>query len=406
MRYLTLGEFQTTEDVELSPGELRDLRAVAPSVAVAPSIGHPGRYDVTPGASVGAINLGTIAIEIRPKLPIDRVLFLVSYALDPRQWRIPPFELAPEATLVEAMIPGFVAQVRRAVAHGMLHGYRTEEDTLTVVRGRLRVNDQVRWHFGLFPPVEVTFDDFTDDVEENRLIKAAIARLGRLSIRSVAARAALRAFDGVLSNVGVVQYDALRLPDVLYTRLNLHYRPAVEMSKLILRSMSIELRHGDVQANSLLLDMNAVFENFVVVALREALQLSVRDFPQGMHSRPALFLDARGTIQLRPDISWWGEKCLFVGAVKYKRINAVGIVHPDLYQLLTYTIAADVPAGLLVYAAGEGEPASHQVVQVGKVLEVVALQLNGPPEEILSQIGAVAARIRELRTSALASCPV
>jgi 5-methylcytosine-specific restriction enzyme subunit McrC len=85
-----------------------------------------------------------------------------------------------------------------------------------------------------------------------------------------------------------------------------------------------------------------------------------------------------------------------VGDVKYKRVNAAGIKHPDLYQLLAYTIAADLPCGLLVYAAGEGEPITHEVVEVEKRLEVVTLDLSGGPDEILEQVRVVADRIHEI----------
>ena len=55
-----------------------------------------------------------------------------------------------------------------------------------------------------------------------------------------------------------------------------------------------------------------------------------------------------------------------------------------------------------VYAAGEDEPASHEVVHAGKRLEVVALDLVGPPDAVLAQIARVAQRIRQLRRLALA----
>ncbi len=74
-----------------------------------------------------------------------------------------------------------------------------------------------------------------------------------------------------------------------------------------------------------------------------------------------------------------------------------GIKNTDLYQLLAYTIAANVPYGLLVYAAGEGEPAYHQVPAVGKTLEVAVLDVKGEPDAILSSIASLAGRIRNLR---------
>lgn len=56
-----------------------------------------------------------------------------------------------------------------------------------------------------------------------------------------------------------------------------------------------------------------------------------------------------------------------------------------------------LPAALLGYAAGEGEPARHEVVQVGKKLPVVALDLAGIPDAVLAQVAGVAERIDELR---------
>lgn len=396
-QFLTLTEYQTNRAVPLSIQERDDLRRVASSVAITPSVGQEGCYDLTPCSLVGAIHLDTLSIEIRPKLPISRVLFLLSYALDPRDWQQTLFDFGKEHSLLEAVILGFVMHVRRAFQRGILQGYRTEEAALMTVRGRLRFDDQIRERFGIFPPAEVRYDEFTPDIEENRLVKAAIARLRRMRIRSDAVRKSLRAFDSVLGTVRLVHYDPRQLPDIHYTRLNEHYRPAVGLAKFILRSMSFEHRHGEVRASAFLVDMNAVVENFVVVALREALRVSEGTFPQGAKNK-RLFLDHDESIPLKPDLSWWdGNRCTFVGDVKYKQLDASGIQHADLYQLLSYTIATDLPGGLLIYAAGEAEAATHRVVHIGKQLDVATIDLRGSPEEILGQVATVAHRIRCLR---------
>jgi len=143
--------------------------------------------------------------------------------------------------------------------------------------------------------------------------------------------------------------------------------------------------------------MDTVFEDFIAVALREALGLSERVFPQGAHGRK-LRLDKAEAVRLRPDLSWWDEGgCVFVGDVKYKRVVANGIEHPDLYQLLAYTVAARLPGGLLIYAAGEADGRIHEVPYADKKLEVVPLSLSGTPEEILEAIEGLAGRVRRLR---------
>lgn len=397
MESLTLVEHRTTPEIRLTMEQRDALRRLVPSITAVPAKGREGAYDLTPGSVIGAVALPGLTIEIRPKIEIDRVLFLLSYAFDPRAWRPDRFLFEHRTGLVEALIPGFVHQVRFAFRRGLLQGYRSEEDALQTVRGRIRIDDQLRRRFGLVPPVEVRFDELTEDIEANRLIRAAVDRLERMPLRFDDSRAALRRIRGALERVTLKEYAPAQLPEIVWDRLNEHYRGAVEMAKLILRSTSFDLRHGVVRAAAFLVDMNEVFETFVAEALREALRLSPRVFPRGARGRD-LWLDHGRAIRLEPDLSWWeGSACVFVGDLKYKRVGAHGIKHPDLYQLLAYTVAAGLSTGLLIYAAGEGEPAAHQVVEVGKRLEVVTLDLSREPRKLLAQVAELAVSVRRLR---------
>ncbi len=118
--------------------------------------------------------------------------------------------------------------------------------------------------------------------------------------------------------------------------------------------------------------MNRLFERFVVRALREALGADDRTLSSGGGTT----LDERGRIRLEPDLSWWPHGT-FVGDVKYKRDDRVA--NPDLYQLLAYATAFDLPGGLLIYA-GKSPPDTH---------------LSGSLPETLACVEKVAARIRQ-----------
>ncbi len=395
MRHLTLREHQTEPEIELSLAERDLLRELVPSLLITPSVGRENCYDLRPGSHVGAVNLGSLSIAILPKIPVSRTMFLISYALAPDSWTERGFDFSEERSLVEAIVPGFVRQVRVALNRGPLESYRTEEASLNTMRGRVRVGDQLRRRYGAYPPVEVTYDEFTEDIEENRLIKAALHRLARMRMRSSAAKRSLRRFDSTLERVRLMSYDPRRLPEVRYTRLNEHYRPAVELAKLILRSGSFELRHGSTRASAFLLDMNAVFENFVVVALREALGATERAFPQGSRGR-RLYLDGNRRILLQPDISWWADTCTFVGDVKYKEVPPGGVIHSDLYQLLAYVIACGLPGGLLIYGSGVASTV-HEAVRAGRTLEVASMDLSNSPESILQQVQDLSDRVKALR---------
>ena len=395
MRNLKLKEYKPRTGVELSVEERDFLRES--KIDVAPTQGAQGRYDLTPGSWIGALRTGSLAVEIRPKIPLDRVMFLISYAFDPSKWRDTGFDFGVEDSLVEAIVPGFVRQVRRAFRRGVLQGYRVEEDAIATVRGRIRFDDQIRQRFGIAPPIEVRYDEFTEDIDPNRIIKAALRRLRRMRLRSRSATNLLRAFDGALASVSAVEYDRARLPAITWTPLNAHYRPAVDLAKLILQSSSFELRRGEVRSTSFLIDMNRVFEDFVVAALRETLGVTQHTLRQGA----TLHLDQADKIDVQPDLSWWKSgQCLFVGDVKYKRLEAGRIKHADLYQLLSYAIAADLPRALLVYASGQGDSGVHEIVHVGKELTVTTLDLEGAPDELLGQVGQLAERISGMKSEA------
>lgn len=395
---LTLTEYSSHIGCKLDPAQCDLLRTIIPSLRIEPSVAGIGLYDLTPGSWIGALRVGGLSIVIRPKIPIDRVLFLLSYSLDPGHWRETSFDLDQSFSLVDAIVPAFVHHIRRAVRRGLLQQYREEEDALYTIRGRLDVTQHMSRRFGLAPPLDVRFDEFTEDHVLHRIIKAALIALERRLVRSRYARLQLHSVLPLFERVRHESFIPSNLPQIHYSRLTAHYRPAVELAKLILRASSFEHHHGLASATAFLMNMNDVFESFVAIALREALGLSEKTFPRGK----ALHLDAEQKVTLRPDVSWWeGGRPVFVGDVKYKALGVAGYQHADLYQLLAYAVAADLPGGLLIYALGEGEPGIHRTRHIDRLLEVRWLDLSGTPPTILASVAETAGAVRRLRRKQL-----
>ena len=288
---------------------------------------------------------------------------------------------------------------RRAFSRGLLHGYVVEEEALQTVRGRIRFDEQIRRRFGIALPVEVRCDEFTEDILANRLVKAAVYRLGRMRLQSPAARKELGRIAGMLDNVSLVEFPHNAVPDVRFDRLNGHYREVVALSRLVLRNSAYEAGRGEVRAMGFLADMNVVFQEFVTQALREALRVSDRVFLE----RNIDSLDDEGGIGLRPDLTWWdGRSCLFVGDAKYKKLTDKTVPNADLHQLLAYVTALDLPGGLLVYAQGEAHEGAYRVRHSNKRLEVAALDLTGRLDEVLDRVRDLAERVKRLRDEARA----
>ncbi|MCY3654994.1 MAG: hypothetical protein OXG95_00040 [Chloroflexi bacterium] len=366
-------------------------------------------YTLRPSSHIGVLTTGDLSVVVRPKIPMDRVMFVLAYALGIWDWARDNTDLDPDADVIEAIVPAFVHHTERAIRRGLRQDYRVEEEALHAVRGRIRFSEQLQRRFAIPLPVEVVYDDFTEDIEENRLLHTAIRLLSRIPVREPRGkkdwRKELRGLLPAFAAVGVGSYRRGSVPEVRYHRLNEHYRPAVELARLIIKSASFELRHGEVTAGSFMVDMNDVFERFLRRALRDALGLSEHAWPSDDGPR-RLTLDTREDIGLVPDLMWRsgpGGSPAFVGDAKYKRIEPDGFRHADVYQMLAYCIASDLPSGLLVYSAKEHEPTSHLIRHIGKTIEIAALDLSRDPKAILEDVGRIAGIVRKHRARGVAS---
>ena len=278
-----------------------------------------------------------------------------------------------------------------------LRGYRKEEDALNTIRGRNRFREQIGRRFGLPLPTEVVYDEFTEDIEQNRLLKTAIDLLGHTFIRSDTTRRELRGLRPAFDMVMLGTYVRGVVPEIRHTRLDEHYRPAVDLARLVIENCSLELLPGEKAGAAFLMDMNRVFERFLYVSLGEALSLTSDEWKRGA----SLKLDQGGIIDVEPDFSWWsadsrtaGTLPCFVGDAKYKKLNEPGFRHGDIYQMLGYCTAADLPSGLLIYASGEGDTGRYRINHTGKTIEVESIDLSSTPTTILREVDRLAERVR------------
>ena len=400
MKHLDLREYEPSKSTALSVAE-RDCLAASPlSLRIEPAQGKDGAYHVIPSSTVGAVEIGDLSVLIRPKIGIPKLLSLACYAIGMYRLQDDHFNFEKDAeTLPDTLALALAAAARRAFSRGLLHGYITEEEALLTVRGRIRFEEQLRRRFGIPLPVEVIYDEFTDDTVENRLVKAAVNRLGEMRLRSSRARRGLGWLAATLENVSYQDFPPTDIPEVSFNQLNQHYRNVVGLSRLILQYSTFESRRGNVRVTGFLMDMNKVFQEFVTVALREELGLSEHSFGE----KNINSLDDAGNVHLRPDLTWRrGGNCLFVGDVKYK-VADNSIPNSDLYQLLAYVTALNLPGGMLIYAKGEVEPTTYNVRHSDKELVVTALDLSGSLDDILRRVADVACRMRAMYESALAT---
>ncbi|MFB9652770.1 McrC family protein [Pseudarthrobacter oxydans] len=351
-----------------------------------------GLWSVSSVSKVGVVSVGEHELYIKPKLPIARLFFLMGYSRSPNYWRDSDVALSANEQLVSSIVGSFIRQVKQATVQGLLQGYKTVHESEPMVRGKLNIPAQIGRRAGLPLPAEVTYDDYTVDIAENRVLLAAsrklltvprLAATDRQSLRKLALK-----FEGVALTAGRTVS-----PPIRFTRLNAHYAPAVVLAEIILKGGSLEQQVGTVTARSFLFDMWEVFEDFVSVALREAMAShggSVDLQYRGKH------LDIGGVVPLRPDIVWRDDQeVLAVLDAKYKAEKNNRFPNADLYQMLAYCTRFNMRAGHLVYAKGECDETFHDIRGADVRLFTHSLDLEAQPNELLGQIERLAAQVVE-----------
>ncbi len=234
-------------------------------------------------------------------------------------------------------------------AGGPLRGYVTCEDALPLVRGRWRTGDQLTRRGGQPLPVEVSFDDYVEDIAENQVLLSAPTRLLRSPGVAAGVLGALRRIVRVLDGVSVIPVGA-PVPVVRPDRRNARYSSALALASLVLSGSSVEQPAGSVVASGFLVDRWWVFEDFVSAALREAF----KTYGGVLVSQYQSTLDVEGTVKIAPDLAWLvdGEARACID-VKHKVEKHGQYPKADLYQMAAYCQRFRLQYGHLVYAVGE-----------------------------------------------------
>ena len=397
MIQIEIGETGPGQPVPVNASQAM-LLARSGVVNAALSTVRAGWWQVSGAGKVGAARIGDVAVSIRPKVPIARLLFLAGYAEFGPAWRTEDVRVDSAADLVPAMADALWRQVARAIHQGLLPGYLEVEESSAVLRGRLRESEQLRRHHGLPLPLEIRHDEFTVDIAENQILRAACERV--LKVPGVRGEALLR-LRRLLREFGDVTPLGRRDPVPAWqaTRLNARYHSALRLAELVLGATSVEHAPGDVAVNGFLLDMPVLFESFVSKALSGFL---AGRYGGRVHSQDWNPFDMAGLVRLRPDLVWKvaGAPVAVVDA-KYKTESPAGYPNADLYQLLAYCTVLGLRHGHLVYAKGSAEAAHHAVRRSGIEIRCHALDLTAQPADLLAQVSQLADHIAERAGAAL-----
>jgi 5-methylcytosine-specific restriction enzyme subunit McrC len=349
-----------------------------------------GQVKVTTHSWVGVARFSAMEIHVVPKLIGGNlhVLRMIEYAGGFPLLKLLPTDRTLPADgndLFDLIVTLLTEETRALIRDGLIRDYHPLDDSLSVLRGRLRVRDQVLRRYGQLHRIECSFDEFDGDVPENQLLAAALQAAAPRA-RDLDVRNGARTFGGVMNEVCEVRS---RDADwyhrrIQYGRRNERYHSAHELAKLVLWGLALTDRADKptLELTSFMIDMNAIFERFITrlvikslegTPLRARAQQSVRAVIRDEKTgdtyssiRPDLLIENTNTGHTVPI------------DVKYKLYDAKKVSSADIYQSFVYA-----------YSVGgdSGEPRAGLIYPAAK-------SISGPALFIKPLAGAKPARIR------------
>ena len=246
--------------------------------------------------------------------------------------------------LYEIFINMYLNDVRTLVKNGLKSTYVTKEDNIKFYKGKLQVSQHIKMNLAHKEKFYMAYDEFLVDRAENRLVKATLLKLQKLtssSQNSNEIRQLLIVFELVEASTN---YEK-DFSKVSIDRNTKDYANLMKWSKVFLFNKSFTSFSGKVSSRAILFPMEKIFESYVAQQVRKKFlpdnwEVSIQD--KGYH----LFdekneKNSRPIFSLRPDIVLRKENKITILDTKWKRLipesrKNYGISSVDMYQMYAY----------------------------------------------------------------------
>ncbi len=330
-----------------------------------------GLKRIKPLNKVGVVSIGDLTLQIYPKiikgdyqdleenkqLIMGNLLKMLSIAgeLPVTEAGISNLELE-RFDFLELLMVIYAKGLLKILKSHRYHQYRRQHDELKYVRGQIDfpkyTSRPARKHI-----IPCNYNDRTMDNTLNRTLKYAAYLMSRFKISNETYRL-LKAVINMLEPVSLTSVSVSEIERITFNRLNIAFKPFVELAKIFLQNSTIKLQHSKVETFTFLIPMESLFERFVTSLItnnRGILPESLRSSKIiAQHKIGHLLSDGKkGEFLLIPDLTIEKDKKRYVIDFKYKILNEkerkLGVSQSDLYQMYAYATKWNADAVLLIY---------------------------------------------------------
>ena len=203
-----------------------------------------------------------------------------------------------------------------------------------MVKGKILFKENIILNYNRPDRIYCSFDELSTDILENRIIKFVLQSLSQCYYFDDNINAKMLQLSKFLDEITLqpITNDAINLID--YTPLNHHYKTILLLCELFLQSFSIEQRIGEKTVNAFLIDMNLLFEKFIVNLIKERFQ---NEIGFDIEEQKSEYADSNRDLEVRLDILVnYNKTPIFVLDTKYMEFegkpNSSHIAQMNLYS--------------------------------------------------------------------------
>jgi len=257
-----------------------------------------------------------------------------------------------DTSILEIFIHLFIEEVEKIIKKGLIYRYVDKNENFNVFKGKLDINNHIKYNFSHKEKFFMKFDEFSVDSLENITIKLTIQKLKKISV-NLKNKENLNKIGHYFENVSILDGSIENLKYLTFDRMNDYYKNAIQWTKIFLNNQSSSIfstNNGEIP--SILFPMETIFENYIANKLVNIIQeksynqlaIKVQDNSCSIFSSISLNnvkID-NNILRIRPDIVIKNKdaKEIFILDTKWKILNKLDdkfkISTEDVYQMLAY----------------------------------------------------------------------
>ena len=265
--------------------------------------------------------------------------------------------------ILEVFIENYITEIKKIIRAGLKSQYVDKQENLNFLKGKIVNSLNIKHNHSNKAKFYCAFDEFSDNMVYNQLIKSTLLKLNRISkshYNRTSILQLLHHFDPVNESTDFIS-DFRKVGG--NNRLFLNYKQAISWSEVFLMNKSFTNFSGNSKNMAILFPMERIFEDYIGYLCKkyaEGREIKTQDKSYYLVEKRILSGTPKEVpkFRLKPDVVSRESDSTLVIDTKWKLLTNspkgnYGISQSDMYQLYAYgkkyTVKDKSPALILLY---------------------------------------------------------